>query len=64
MQVVCAWCEMFIGVKGPILDKSVSHGICEDCYEDFLNENKLIKQTEGRRYGNDRAGRDKFNAGN
>lgn len=64
MQVVCAWCEIFVGVKSPIRDKSVSHGICKGCYENFIHEIKLIKQKESRGYGDDRAGRDRFNTGN
>lgn len=64
MQVVCAWCEMFIGVKGPIRDKSVSHGICGDCYKNFMNDINLIKKKEGRTYGDDSIARDEFNVGN
>lgn len=64
MQVICAWCEMFIRVKSPIGDKSVSHGICEDCYENFMNKVRLIKKKEGRTYGNDSIAGNEFNVRN
>lgn len=55
---------MFIRVKSPIGDKSVSHGICEDCYENFMNKVRLIKKKEGRTYGNDSIAGNEFNVRN
>ncbi|HSE84406.1 MAG TPA: hypothetical protein VLB01_07660 [Thermodesulfobacteriota bacterium] len=63
MQVVCAWCEMFIGVKSPIRDGSVSHSICGNCYENFMSEIRIIEKKEGRTYGDDSIARDEFNLG-
>ena len=33
MVTVCAWCEKYMGSKEPLLDPSVSHGICSACVE-------------------------------
>jgi hypothetical protein len=55
---------MFIGVKGPIRDGSVSHSICRNCYENFINEIRVIKRKEGRTYVNDTIARDEFSVGN
>lgn len=30
---VCCYCDKELGVKKPLEDKSVTHGICDDCFE-------------------------------
>jgi hypothetical protein len=32
MKVECAWCKKDLGSKEPLEDRSVSHGICPECY--------------------------------
>lgn len=32
MKVVCAWCKKDLGEKEPLEEKTVSHGMCEECY--------------------------------
>jgi hypothetical protein len=31
MVTVCAWCQRFMGFKGPLFQADVSHGICTTC---------------------------------
>jgi hypothetical protein len=31
MVTVCAWCQRFMGFKGPLSQADVSHGICSTC---------------------------------
>ena len=33
MKVVCAWCGKDMREKEPLEDKSITHGMCEECYE-------------------------------
>ena len=30
---VCAWCGKAMGEREPMEDKSITHGICPECYE-------------------------------
>jgi hypothetical protein len=32
MVSVCAWCERFLGVKEPLGNSTVTHGICNACF--------------------------------
>ena len=36
MKVVCAWCGKDMGEKPPLEDKSITHGMCEDCLKKEL----------------------------
>lgn len=38
MIVICAWCKKDLGVKEPLEDKAVSHGMCPECVELTLEE--------------------------
>lgn len=38
MKIVCAWCQKDLGEKEPTADPSVSHGICEECSKEMLEE--------------------------
>jgi len=31
MVTVCAWCQKFLGLKEPLSQADVSHGICANC---------------------------------
>src|SRR5215468_1686543 len=31
MVTVCAWCQRFMGIKEPLTDPSLTHGICQTC---------------------------------
>lgn len=33
MKIVCAWCGKDMGEKPPFEDKSVTHGMCPECYK-------------------------------
>ncbi len=33
MKIVCAWCGKDMGEKKPLKDKSVTHGMCEECLD-------------------------------
>jgi len=33
MKRVCAWCGKDMGEREPLEDKSITHGMCEDCYK-------------------------------
>jgi hypothetical protein len=35
MKIICAWCKQKIGDKP---GQSVSHGICDECYKNFMEE--------------------------
>ena len=48
MQVICSWCGKFMKNKEPLRYKSISHGICEECYERVVNEIKRFKEQEER----------------
>ena len=34
MKRVCAWCQKSMGETEPLEDKSITHGMCPECYED------------------------------
>jgi hypothetical protein len=31
MITVCAWCQKYMGMKDPLADPAVTHGICNTC---------------------------------
>ena len=33
MVTICAWCQRFMGMKEPVDEATVSHGICSVCAE-------------------------------
>lgn len=41
----CAWCERFLGVSLPLADPKITHGICPDCTERLLRDDR---RTRGR----------------
>jgi hypothetical protein len=41
----CAWCERFMGISPPVADAKVTHGICPDCSERLVREDR---RTRGR----------------
>jgi len=54
MRVICSWCRKSIREKEPLGDKSVSHGICEECSKKIKNEGtrfgERLKRREKRRF--------------
>lgn len=38
MIVQCAWCLKMVGEKSPLKDKSVTHGICEECQTKMMEK--------------------------
>lgn len=44
MIVKCAWCGKDMGEKPPYEDKSITHGICDECYRKAVED---IKPKEG-----------------
>jgi len=46
MKVVCAWCQKSMGEKEPFEDSAVSHGLCEGCMTDVLEESGLQPEPE------------------
>ena len=32
MVKVCAWCERFLGIKEPVENPTLTHGICHPCF--------------------------------
>lgn len=38
MRIVCAWCQKTLGMKEPVCEHTVTHGICEACAKTFLNK--------------------------
>ena len=44
MVILSAWCETKIGEKPPLEDKSVTYGICQQCYQKMLAEWKRIRK--------------------
>lgn len=46
----CAWCKKFMGIKRPLLDFSITHGICKKCRRKFESQQKDDSATmEGER---------------
>src|SRR5262245_54055065 len=31
MVTICAWCQRYLGIKEPLADPSLTHGICKTC---------------------------------
>ena len=49
MKRVCSWCGKDMGEKEPFEDKSVTSGMCPECYkkqtgEEMAMENKYVPQ--------------------
>lgn len=43
MKVYCAWCEKagrdpYMGEKEPLHDSSISHGLCQRCEDDMMQQ--------------------------
>ena len=38
MKVICSYCRKRIGEKEPINDDSVSHGMCQECYDYYKEQ--------------------------
>lgn len=34
----CGWCGKDMGKKQPMEDESITHGICEDCLAELMQE--------------------------
>jgi len=49
MLVICSWCDKFIKEKEPLWDKSISHTICEECYEKATVEIRRFEEREDRK---------------
>ena len=32
---ICMFCDMVFGEKEPLYDKTLTHGICDPCFEEF-----------------------------
>jgi hypothetical protein len=50
MQVMCSWCEKFLKEKEPLLDRTISHGICKECYKKTTDQ--FYKELGKNRSGN------------
>jgi hypothetical protein len=44
MRVVCAWCKREMGIKPPLEDKRVTHGMCVNCYKKEMALLKKMRQ--------------------
>jgi hypothetical protein len=40
MTRYCSWCGLYMGLKSPIDDPSISHGICLKCCGEVIDEAK------------------------
>ena len=38
MVAACAYCKGFIGLRQPVEDPTITHGICDGCLADQLRE--------------------------
>jgi len=45
----CAWCNTVTGLKDPLTDISITHGICDGCKEKVLSKIKKPAQSENSR---------------
>jgi PAS domain-containing protein len=45
MQAICSYCERDLGTREPLDDPSLTHGMCQDCFDHFAN------QWDGQRLG-------------
>lgn len=44
IKIICSWCGRFIKEKEPLEDKSISDGICGECYEKArIKEMQILK---------------------
>ena len=41
MISICAWCKVFQGEKEPLLDLSITHGICKPCADKIKAQYKM-----------------------
>jgi hypothetical protein len=44
MQIVCSWCEKFLGDKEPLSDGSITHSICGECYREAKDKIKEFRK--------------------
>ena len=44
MKQICIGCKTQYGIKEPVLDKSETHGICNECLSDVLKRKDNIKK--------------------
>jgi len=44
---VCAWCSVFLGVKAPLQDWRVTHGICERCRAHVESGHQMVPPPPG-----------------
>jgi len=44
----CAWCLKLMGEKAPLTDKSITHGICQECHIKQMKQIKEMKREVGR----------------
>lgn len=43
MRIVCAWCGNDMGEKPPYEDKSVTHGICQECVKKYFSKSPMTQ---------------------
>jgi hypothetical protein len=41
MFTVCAWCKKDLGEKPPLDDKSITHGMCKECFDKEMEKIKV-----------------------
>ena len=41
--VICAWCKRVLGMKEPVEDERITHGICSECQLKLIREAKNLK---------------------
>jgi len=44
---ICMFCDMVFGEKEPLYDKTLTHGICDPCFEEFrvkYENQEIVKQ--------------------
>jgi len=44
---VCAWCNLFLGLKAPVHDWRVTHGICESCRAHVESDCQIVPPPSG-----------------
>jgi len=44
MIVICAWCKRALGMKEPMEDERITHGICLECQVKLLSEAKKLRE--------------------
>lgn len=50
MEILCSWCEKFLGDKEPLSDGSITNSICGECYRVTKDKMKEFRK-EGREGG-------------